>query len=99
MKITDLANELATVGHDNFINDGHDSERVWNNGHYVEAYRKVFADKLGIDPDDLPDDLYVHHIDGNRANNELDNLMLGTKKAHERLETLLDPKKYTKKEK
>lgn len=97
--LKDIVANVADVGNEpEFISDGHDSQRVWNNGHYVEAYRKVFADKLGIDPDDIPEDMYVHHIDGDRMNNDLDNLMLSTKKAHENLETLIDPKKYTVKD-
>lgn len=79
------------------ISDGHDSERIWHNGKYVEFYRKVFADALNIDVDDIPKEFLVHHVDGNRLNNNIDNLMLCTRKAHERLETLLDPKKYCKK--
>lgn len=91
----------AEVGHDpQPIGDGHDSERIWDseNQRYVEAYRKVFADALGIKPSQIPDDMYIHHIDGDRGNNDLDNLMLCTKKAHENLETLVDPKKYCKKD-
>jgi hypothetical protein len=36
------------------ISDGHDSERIWHNGKYVEYYRKVVADALNIDVDDIP---------------------------------------------
>lgn len=80
------------------INDGHDSERIWHKGRYIEYYRKVMADAIGIDPDDIPDDMYIHHIDGDRGNNDIDNLMLCTKKAHENLETMIDPNKYRVKE-
>lgn len=76
------------------ISDGHDSERIWHNGKYIEYYRKVFADKLGIDPDVIPDDMFIHHIDGDRMNNDIDNLMLCTKKAHEQLELMLNPNTY-----
>lgn len=76
------------------IGDGHDSERIWHKGRYIEYYRKVMADEIGIDPDDIPDSMYIHHIDGDRSNNDIDNLMLGTKKAHERLELLVNPDKY-----
>lgn len=86
------------VGHDGPgpIGDGHDSQRVWDskNQRYVEYYRKVFADALGIDVDQIPDDMYIHHIDGDRGNNDIDNLMLCTKKAHENLETMINPDKY-----
>lgn len=85
----------AEAGHDQQpIGDGHDSQRIWHNGRYIEYYRYVMADALGLDPDDIPDNMAIHHIDGDRSNNDIDNLMLGTRKAHERLETLLDPKKY-----
>lgn len=78
------------------ISDGHDSERIWDpkNERYVEAYRKVFADELGIDVDKIPDHMYIHHIDGDRMNNDIDNLMLCTKKAHEHLEVMLHPDMY-----
>ena len=62
------------------IGDGHDSERIWHKGKYIEYYRKVMADAIGIDPDDIPDSMYIHHIDGDRMNNDIDNLMLCTKK-------------------
>ena len=76
------------------IGDGHDSERIWHKDKYVMAYRKVMADEIGIDVDDLPEHLYVHHIDGDRMNNDIDNLLLGTKKAHQALELIVDPSKY-----
>ena len=88
--------DVAMPGHDQSpIGDGHDSQRIWHNGRYIEYYRYVFAEALGIDPDDIPDNMYIHHSDGDRMNNNIDNLMLCTKKAHENLETLIDPKKYT----
>lgn len=78
------------------ISDGHDSERIWDpeKQRYVEAYRKVFADALGISVNDIPDNMYIHHIDGDRMNNDIDNLMLCTKKAHEKLEMIMDPHHY-----
>lgn len=76
------------------IGDGHDSERIWHKGRYIEYYRKVFADALGIDPDDIPDNMYIHHIDGDRMNNDIDNLMLCTRKAHQQLEVMLHPEMY-----
>ena len=77
------------------IHDGHNSERIWQDGRYVEYYDKVFADALGIPVDSIPDNMYVHHIDGDRMNNDIDNLMLGTKRAHERLENMCFPEKYS----
>lgn len=89
----------AEPGHDQEpIGDGHDSQRIWHNGRYIEYYRYVMAEELGIDPDDIPEHMYIHHIDGDRMNNDIDNLMLCTKKAHENLETLIDPEKYCVKE-
>lgn len=76
------------------IDDGHGSQRIWHNGKYILFNRKVFADMLGIDPDDIPDELEVHHIDEDRSNNDKDNLLLGTRKAHENLHVLLDPHHY-----
>jgi len=76
------------------ISDGHDSQRIWDDGKYVLLYRKVFADKLGIKPEDIPEDMDVHHIDGDRMNNDIDNLMLCTRKAHDNLELMLDPHIY-----
>ena len=87
----------ASVGNEpEPIGDGHDSQRIWDsdNQRYVEYYRKVFADELGIPVSQIPDHMYIHHIDGDRSNNDIDNMMLCTKKAHENLETMLDPKKY-----
>lgn len=85
----------AEAGHDQEpIGDGHDSQRIWHKGRYIEYYRYVMAEELGIDPDDIPEHMYIHHIDGDRMNNDIDNLMLCTKKAHENLETMVDPKKY-----
>jgi len=78
------------------IGDGHDSERIWDpeRQDYVMAYRKVFADKLGISPNQIPEDMLVHHIDGDRMNNDIDNLALCTKKAHQKMELLNDPHTY-----
>jgi len=78
------------------ISDGHDSERIWDpdTQEYVMAYRKVFADKIGIPVSRLPNDLLVHHIDGDRMNNDIDNLMLCTRKAHEKMELLMDEHIY-----
>ena len=52
------------------------------------------ADAIVIDPDDIPTDMFIHHIDGDRMNNNIDNLMLCTKKAHEHLEVMLHPDMY-----
>ena len=69
-------------GYKGIISDGRDSQMIKVNGHYVADYRKVIADAIGIDVDLLPLSLEVHHIDGNRMNNNLDNLCLCSSKAH-----------------
>jgi len=51
----------------------------------VLTHRVVFAEALGLDVDDLPRSLHVHHIDTNPLNNSLDNLALCTPKAHRKL--------------
>lgn len=76
------------------IDDGHGSQRIWHNGKYILYYRKVFADAMGIDVDDIPDEFSVHHIDGDRNNNNIDNLILCNRKAHEKLELMMDPHHY-----
>lgn len=76
------------------ISDGHDSERIWHKGRYIEYYRKVFADHLGMDPDDIPDEFSIHHIDGDRSNNDIDNLILCTRPAHEKIELIMDSHHY-----
>ena len=69
-------------GYKGIISDGRDSQMIKVNGHYVAYYRKVIADAIGIDVDLLPLYLEVHHIDGNRMSNNLDNLCLCSSKAH-----------------
>jgi hypothetical protein len=60
-------------------------------GKLVRAHRHAFAQELGLEA--LPECLEVHHIDGNKHNNGLDNLALTTKaghlKLHSQLHTLL----------
>ena len=51
----------------------------------VFLHRKVMADALGIPVKDLPRIFQVHHIDGNPANNSLDNLALVTSAGHRSL--------------
>ena len=96
MGYKDLIDSMVDAGRKGGpIDDGHGSQRIWHNGKYILYYRKVFADALGIDPDDIPDEFSVHHIDGDRENNDdIDNLILCTRKAHEKLELMMDPHHY-----
>lgn len=58
-------------------------------------YRQKMADLLGLDR--LPPYVDVHHLDGDKTNDDLDNLILMTPGAHMRLHTMfgfrLQPKK------
>lgn len=95
MGYKDLIDDMVTAARKGGpIDDGHGSKRIWHNGRYILYYRKVFADALGIDPDQIPDEFSVHHIDGDRNNNNIDNLILCTRKAHERMELMVDPHHY-----
>lgn len=48
------------------------------------VHRVVVADAIGIDVGDLPSSLHVHHIDGNKHNNDINNLALVTPAAHKK---------------
>lgn len=51
-----------------------------HNGKRQFVHRVVMAKALGLSA--LPRKLYVHHIDGNKKNNSLDNLALVTTRGH-----------------
>ncbi len=53
------------------------------NGRYELVHRQTMAEALGLDR--LPDLFDVHHIDGIKDNNSLDNLALVTPLAHRQL--------------
>lgn len=42
-------------------------------------YRKYYAEYYGID---IPEEFDIHHIDGNRNNNSIDNLIMLPSKLH-----------------
>lgn len=46
------------------------------------VHRVVMAEALGVPVDAIPENMHVHHIDGDGENNDLDNLALCTGKAH-----------------
>lgn len=54
------------------------------------VHRIVVAQMLGLHPSRLPENLAVHHIDGNRVNNNPDNLALVTRRGHINLHVLTD---------
>ena len=47
------------------------------------VHRLVMAEALGLS--NLPEELHVHHIDGNKQNNSLDNLALVTNTGHQEI--------------
>ena len=55
------------------------------NGKFVDVHRSVVEQHIGRK---LARDEVVHHIDGNKLNNDISNLMVMTKSAHMRLHHL-----------
>mgnify|MGYP000500448833 CR=1 FL=1 len=56
------------------------------NGKRSFHHRLVMAEALGLEK--LPPNMDVHHIDGDKTNNSLDNLALCTKKGHHTIHSL-----------
>jgi hypothetical protein len=54
---------------------------VWNGSGYTFEHRIIAAKTLGIP--ELPSNVEVHHIDGNKLNNDPDNLAIVTKRGHQ----------------
>ena len=54
---------------------------VWNGSGYTFEHRIIAAQMLGIS--ELPPNMEVHHIDGNKLNNNTDNLAICTKRGHQ----------------
>ena len=65
------------------IGDGHGYLMRKVDGKYVLEHRRVFALALGME--ELPPWLEIHHIDGDKTNNHLDNLALVTAAGHGKL--------------
>lgn len=53
---------------------------VWNGEGYTFEHRMIAAKALGLQA--LPDHLEVHHLDGDKTNNDPDNLAITTKRGH-----------------
>lgn len=56
---------------------------VWNGNGYTFEHRIIAAKALGLET--LPKHLEVHHIDGDKTNNDPDNLAIVTKRGHQYL--------------
>lgn len=69
--------------HKGQIADGHGYLQEKVGGKYIFVHRRVMATALGLT--ELPRALDVHHIDGDKHNNTLDNLALVTPSGHQQL--------------
>ncbi len=56
---------------------------TWNGDGYTFEHRSAMATALGLK--ELPEGWHVHHIDGDKTNDTLDNLALVTPKGHQAL--------------
>ncbi len=68
------------------VDDGYGYLTILHEGKRQFVHRIVMAQALGLS--ELPQDLAVHHIDGDPKNNALDNLALVTKRGHRMIHTL-----------
>ena len=69
----------------NYRGDCKDGHGYWTravNGKRHFVHRIVFAEMLGIQVEDLPESLVVHHIDENPDNNCPENLAITTRRGH-----------------
>ncbi len=62
--------------------DGHGYLTEIFHGKRYFVHQIVFADVLGISVENFPESVVVHHIDGDKTNNHLDNLALTTNRGH-----------------
>lgn len=70
-------------GYKGSVPDGRGYLTEPQDGGRVFQHRQVMAEALGLPM--LPETLHVHHIDGDKSNNDLDNLALVTPRGHRRL--------------
>jgi hypothetical protein len=56
---------------------------AWNGDGYTFEHRSILMTELGLSS--WPNGWEVHHIDGDKMNNVLDNLALVTKRGHQHL--------------
>jgi hypothetical protein len=66
--------------------DGYGYLTILHNNKRQFVHRVVIAEALGIS--EIPENLSVHHIDGNPLNNQLDNLALCTNAGHKTIHSL-----------
>lgn len=59
---------------------------ILRDGKRYFVHRLAIADYFGIPIEKLSANIIVHHIDGNPANNDIDNLAITTRSGHTRLE-------------
>lgn len=64
-------------------------------GHEILLHREVFKQQTGLTEDDLKG-MEVHHVDGNKDNNDITNLKLLSKKDHAKLHLVDTRKKLAK---
>lgn len=65
---------------------------VWNGNGYTFEHRLTAARALGLEV--LPSHLEIHHIDGDKTNNDMDNLAVTTKRGHRYLHKQLFGRLY-----
>ncbi len=77
------------IGH---CSDGHGYKTMVVDKKREFVHRIEMADAICIKVADLPSSLHVHHIDGNKTNNSLNNLALVTASGHATIHRLSLPK-------
>ena len=68
------------------IDDQYGYLKIMHNGKRRFVHHLVMMDALGLD--ELPANMVVHHIDGDKKNNDLNNLALVTNSGHQKIHYL-----------